>query len=360
MSDENSSPDAVFRDGTSQAARRPVALDPSYVSVDERSIKDFLDFSASYAKTLNYYDLENHPAGDWSGFLGLDPEDQNAIAEIAAFVELPDKFAAPTYDRYRRPHFALFLTFLKLLQQLQAQFNTFTRRHLEFYYRTVLQLAPKQSRPNQVHAVIELVDGQPDYLVPAGTLLAAGQDSGGADLFYATDGDILANQAKVASLKSAYTQTTVIGPAEVRRNPELVLKDGSPFTSQKDWRFVAMMQMALGFQDPREPLPKFPLGDESDPSRKPLDSSLLTSLDGLLDFVAIQPVHVGFHLSFPYGSEKGIGCVPRSDQWRVAKDQCHLAKGRATKAAASPMGAGHNARRRFFDEPEQCLGGCCD
>ena len=42
MSDENSSPDAVFRDGTSQAARRPVALDPSYVSVDERSIQDFL------------------------------------------------------------------------------------------------------------------------------------------------------------------------------------------------------------------------------------------------------------------------------------------------------------------------------
>ena len=73
MSDENSSPDAVFRDGTSQAARRPVALDPSYVSVDERSIQDFLAFSASYAKTLNYYDLENHPAGDWSGFLDLDP-----------------------------------------------------------------------------------------------------------------------------------------------------------------------------------------------------------------------------------------------------------------------------------------------
>ena len=46
-----------------------------------------------------------------------------------------------------------------------------------------------------------------------------------------------------------------------------------------------MMQMALAFQDPREPLPKFPLGDESDPSRKPLDSPLLTSLDGLLDFV---------------------------------------------------------------------------
>ena len=179
----------------------------------------------------------------------------------------------------------MFLAFLKLLQKLQAQFNTFTRRHLEFYYRTVLQLAPKRSRPNQVHALIELVDGQPNYLVPTGTLLAAGQDSGGADLFYATDRDILANQAKVASLKSAYTQKTVIGPAEVRRNPELVVKDGSPFPSQKDWRFVAMMQMALGFQVPREPLPKFPLGDESDPSRKPLDSTLLTSFDGLLDFI---------------------------------------------------------------------------
>jgi hypothetical protein len=124
MTEQKPSSETVFRDGTSQAARRPVALDPSYVSVDERSIQDFLAFSASYATTLNYYDLENHPADKWSGFLGH--PDQNALAEIAAFVEVPDKFAAaPAYDRYRRPHFALFLTFLKLLQQPQAQLNTF-------------------------------------------------------------------------------------------------------------------------------------------------------------------------------------------------------------------------------------------
>jgi hypothetical protein len=279
MSDEHSSSDIIFRDGTSQVGRRSVALDPGYVSVDEHSIQDLLAFSASYANTLTYFDLKNNAAGNWSGFLNFDPADKKTLDTLGTFIETPENFAAPEYDGYRHPHFALFLTFLQLLRQIQAQLNTFTRRHLEFYYQTVLQLAPKQSRPDRVHAIVELADGQSDFLLPAGTLLSAGQDSQGADLFYSTDGNILVNQAKVASLKSAFTQIMIITPAEVRRKPELVLGD-VPLSEKTDRRFVAMMQMALGFQEPRESLPNFPLGDG-----KPLDSQLLTSFDGLLEFI---------------------------------------------------------------------------
>src|SRR5450755_3625564 len=64
----------IGRDGTSQAARLLEALDPGYVSIDERSIEDLLSFVRQYAKELQYFDLTNQPAGDWSGFLGASDE----------------------------------------------------------------------------------------------------------------------------------------------------------------------------------------------------------------------------------------------------------------------------------------------
>ena len=98
---------------------------------------------------------------------------------------------------HARPHVVLFLTFLELLQHAQTQLNDLTRRHLEFYYREALQLSAKQAVPDCVHVLVELADGQDPFLLPQGSLLAAGQDSQGADLFYQTEQDIFANRAKV-------------------------------------------------------------------------------------------------------------------------------------------------------------------
>ncbi len=61
------------RDGASQAGRMLPMLDPDYVSVDERTLKDFLAFAAEYAKELVYFDVEDNGAQtsyDWSVFLG--------------------------------------------------------------------------------------------------------------------------------------------------------------------------------------------------------------------------------------------------------------------------------------------------
>lgn len=60
------------RDGTSQAQRLLAALDPSYVSVDERSLSDLLVYALKYAKLLNYYDYSNTATNDWEIFLKRD------------------------------------------------------------------------------------------------------------------------------------------------------------------------------------------------------------------------------------------------------------------------------------------------
>ena len=57
------------QDGTSQDGRYQKALDPEYVLVDERSIRDLLDFARKYSGELKYFNERNEPDGDWSGFL---------------------------------------------------------------------------------------------------------------------------------------------------------------------------------------------------------------------------------------------------------------------------------------------------
>jgi len=49
------------------------ALDPDSCRVDERSQRDRLAFAADFASLVQYYDLDNQPAGDWQRFLLKDP-----------------------------------------------------------------------------------------------------------------------------------------------------------------------------------------------------------------------------------------------------------------------------------------------
>src|SRR5258708_10236384 len=143
-------PQLPNRDGTSQTGRSLAALDPGYVSVDERSLKDLVAFARAYAEELKYFDPQNNEAGTWSRFFGPKPETED-LDEVIAFAQAPEKFGAAEYDLYRRPHFDLLLTFLQLLRHAQAELNTFTRRHLEFYYREVLSLPPHQALPAPLH-----------------------------------------------------------------------------------------------------------------------------------------------------------------------------------------------------------------
>ena len=285
------------RDGTSQTRRSLAALDPSYVSVDERSLQDLAAFARAYAAELKYFDAQNHEAGTWSCFFGPKP-DQIDLNEVIDFIQAPEKFSSAEYDLYRRPHFDLLLTFLRLLRHAQAELNTFTRRHLEFYYQEALNLTPKKGVPDRVHVVIELVEGQRQYFLPSGTLLDAGSDTHGSHLFYRIDRDLLASQAQVASLKNLFVAKKVIDIREVHRQ---AVEQNQP-TSEA---FLAMMRLALGDPDPqpdllrKDPerdmdpwrrlcdklpkLPKYPAPYDTTP-----DEMVFKELDTLLDFIRTQ------------------------------------------------------------------------
>ncbi len=62
----------VQRGGTSQPQRQLPALRTDYVLPEERDTADFLILLQKFSKNLNYHNLQNQVAGDWSGMLGKD------------------------------------------------------------------------------------------------------------------------------------------------------------------------------------------------------------------------------------------------------------------------------------------------
>lgn len=110
-----------------------------------------------------------------------------------------------TFERKdHQPHFALFLAFLKLLEEGRNTINTLTRRHLDFYYRRILRLEEKPAEPNRVHLLAELNKNVNSREIKAGTLFKAGKDALGKDAYFANDRDFVINKAKVAALKTVY------------------------------------------------------------------------------------------------------------------------------------------------------------
>ncbi len=102
------------------------------------------------------------------------------------------------------PAYGLWLTFIKLYQYPQDHLNGFSKRHLDFYYRDILQVSNQGKQPDLVPLVFELAKHKHEYLLPAGTLLKAGKDDDGIERLYAVQSDAVINQAKIAELRSFY------------------------------------------------------------------------------------------------------------------------------------------------------------
>lgn len=102
------------------------------------------------------------------------------------------------------PHYAMYLTFLRLFHNAQAQLNGYTKRHLDFYYKQVLRLKNNVALPDAVHLAFELQKNTPWHILNKGTAFKAGKDANNSDLFYALDVDTTVNHASVQALKSLY------------------------------------------------------------------------------------------------------------------------------------------------------------
>ncbi len=180
----------LVRDGQSRTRRFPRELDPFFARIDDRTRKELLGFAAEYAGELKYFDAAvNRPDGDWRPF--FEAVNEPEIARLKGYGA-------------HEPHIALYMAFLLLFRHAQKYMNGLTGRHLDFYYCDVLGFRRKGATPDKAHVVFELKKNVDDQLIEAGTLLKAGKDSKGKELFYALTEDLLVTRAEIKGLRSVF------------------------------------------------------------------------------------------------------------------------------------------------------------
>jgi hypothetical protein len=198
------------RDGSSQSQRFLKALDPAYAPIEELGMEDWLTFAAAYADKLNYYSLKDsdHPQGDWKPFFIQDKKAlQDFLKQAEVKIQNADLgFPDSSIKSDVEPHLALFMSFIMLLQHSKDALNQFTGRHLDFYFKQVLQLRNRPEVPDKVHVIFELARNLTGFLLPQGTALDAGKDKSTKPkpIVFKTNSELAVNSATIAAMKSWY------------------------------------------------------------------------------------------------------------------------------------------------------------
>lgn len=250
-----------FRDGTSQFDRMPMALRPESAPVDQRGHVDWIRFVDQYAKQLPFVELDGETSS-WEGFV------QGELEDILSYLEDPEQLAQQPEKlrQFTRPHFALFLAFLKMLRPYREKLNGLTKRHLDFYYRQYLGLTAKVAQPDYLHVLIQPAKHVKEFPIAKGVQFLAGKDSQGKDMYYQSDHPVLINQAKIGAVSSLHIQSVEGEASEEIRQYAWAANDASivivnqPFEegssrwrtfgeAQHDgnWEAVAFARMGLAF-----------------------------------------------------------------------------------------------------------------
>ncbi|WP_162054729.1 baseplate J/gp47 family protein [Pontibacter pamirensis] len=102
------------------------------------------------------------------------------------------------------PHLAILFSFLKLFRYLQNDLNSFTKKHLDFFYKQVLQLKARDTNPDKAYLVFEIQKQLDKYLLHKGLLVKDGKDTNKAEVFFALDDEIVINKTQIADKRTLF------------------------------------------------------------------------------------------------------------------------------------------------------------
>lgn len=210
--------------GTSQNERMPIALDPEYFNVDERSIQDLYREARELAKNLAFYDTSPEEAsGTWSPFF------EDVIVSDDLFDPDGEVGDWP-------PHLGLFLAFLKLFGYPQRQLNELTTSHLHFFYNKVLGQEKKEAKPDKVFVFFGLARNESQFLLPENSVLSAGKSAQGQELLYTTDRQAFLSHAMISDFKAIRNKKNSIHSIEMF--PVANSRDGlgTPLEESEGWQ----------------------------------------------------------------------------------------------------------------------------
>ncbi len=205
------------RNGVNQEERFSDALEPENLKLHDFTIEDWLLFAYNFAKQVNFFDTNNDkkPEGDWQEFFnyfGFSKDNlpdggipKRTEKEYAVLKEnITKTLSAANINQDLTPHMTLFVCFLKLLELSQDKLNLITKKHLDFFYKDILQIKKLPAKADKVSIIFELAKKIAEEKIAVNTELDAGKDPDGKKLIYKTTEEFIANKANIAYLKSVY------------------------------------------------------------------------------------------------------------------------------------------------------------
>jgi hypothetical protein len=222
MSEICNIPHPLKREGTTQHERFPEALAPDYVRVDEQNIPQLVQLSHVYAKYIYFFPSDGSATINWQPF----------FEEIKQLAAAPENYRDNRFDFTKlesisqtKPHIALFLTFLRLFGFAQNSMNELGGRHLDFYYKEILQLKERPAVADKVALFFELEKNVSNKKLETGTLFKAGKDDTGKELYYKLTDEMLVNTAAVSRVKTVFVNKNGIGgkTASIHVSPDHLL-----------------------------------------------------------------------------------------------------------------------------------------
>ncbi len=129
------------------------------------------------------------------------------ITASATFIgKLAEKYLANYLSDWpdHRPNYALYLTWLQLLEATKTHLNGLTGRHLDFYYEKVLQLKALAQSADKAYLVLELNRITASYAIKDNTVFMGPKDGAGNIILYGSTRETVLNKAKIKHLSSLY------------------------------------------------------------------------------------------------------------------------------------------------------------
>lgn len=107
-------------------------------------------------------------------------------------------------QKQHSPHLAVVFAFLKLFGHLQDDLNKYTKKHLDFFYKEVLQLKTKPAQPDKLHLVFEIQKQLNKYLLKNGLTAKDGKDVNKQEILFALDDEIVVNKTQAIDKRTLF------------------------------------------------------------------------------------------------------------------------------------------------------------
>lgn len=168
----------------------------TYYSLIPKDESIFGDPPGGYVKKIKYVSQHNF-------FTSILDE----ISASATFItRLSKKYLSNYLSDWpnHQPSYALYLTWLQLLESTREHLNELTARHLDFYYKGVLRLRPLEQDPDNAYLALELNKITNSYALPNDTVFIGPKDKEGNLITFESIRETVLNKASIAYLSSLY------------------------------------------------------------------------------------------------------------------------------------------------------------